>query len=354
MSLYNILLAIQYISIALMLSMCVYISKKWSKPAHGRLFFYTIVTLVNNAGYLALMQAQTEREAVLIWQIIYICRAWIPYALFIFVLDICSVKKRKTLANVLATVHVLTYVMVLTMRFNPLFYRSYTFVNSGLFPHLVFKYGIWHILYDCLILSYIIIGVRLLILSTIKEQKPRKKKQFLFVTLAVISICSFWMSGLPHIIPDYDMKTLGYTVGAIFFFIAIFYYDILDVKNVTEAVVEQKEEKKDNTPKIEGFGDHDSRVKISLNEVLYFEADAEQVFAYTNEEIYNIKMRLYQVEEISQVAGIIRVSKSHLVNVKMIQSVRPALNSRLYAKMPNGEEILVSRKYAPVLKNAIA
>ncbi|MCR5290311.1 MAG: LytTR family transcriptional regulator [Treponema sp.] len=106
--------------------------------------------------------------------------------------------------------------------------------------------------------------------------------------------------------------------------------------------------------KIEGVGQHDCHVQLPLNDILYFEADAEQVFAYTNKEIYQIKMRLYQVESLSRPTGIIRVSKSHLINSHKIQSVRTALNSRLYARMPNGEDVLVSRKYAPLLKEAMS
>ena len=108
-----------------------------------------------------------------------------------------------------------------------------------------------------------------------------------------------------------------------------------------------------NLKNIEAFGEHDCKVQLKLDEILYFEADAEQVFAYTADEIYQMKLRLYQVESISKTAGIIRASKSYLVNLNKIQSVRTALNSRLYAKMPNGEEVLFSRKYAPVLKEAM-
>mgnify|MGYP002521293569 CR=1 FL=1 len=43
---------------------------------------------------------------------------------------------------------------------------------------------------------------------------------------------------------------------------------------------------------------------------------------------------------------ICRVPKTMLVNINYIISVRPALNGRLYAKMENGEEILITRKYA--------
>ena len=35
-----------------------------------------------------------------------------------------------------------------------------------------------------------------------------------------------------------------------------------------------------------------------------------------------------------------------LVNVEHIISVRTALNGRLYARMENGEEILITRRYA--------
>ena len=109
---------------------------------------------------------------------------------------------------------------------------------------------------------------------------------------------------------------------------------------------------KDST--IEAFGDQNRRAQIPIAETLYFEADAEQVFAYTEKEIFQVHQRLYQVETLSSAAGIIRVSKSHLVNLRKIQSVRTALNSRLYAKMPNGEEVLVSRKYAPAFKERIS
>lgn len=35
-----------------------------------------------------------------------------------------------------------------------------------------------------------------------------------------------------------------------------------------------------------------------------------------------------------------------LVNIEHIISVRTALNGRLYARMENGEEILITRRYA--------
>ena len=52
------------------------------------------------------------------------------------------------------------------------------------------------------------------------------------------------------------------------------------------------------------------------------------------------------MEEKINKRNICRASKTKLVNVEHIISVRTALNGRLYARMENGEEILITRRYA--------
>ena len=87
-------------------------------------------------------------------------------------------------------------------------------------------------------------------------------------------------------------------------------------------------------------------VRIRIEDILYFEAVGELVFAYLETQIYEVKLRLYQIEDRLRGANILRASKSVLVNLEHILSVRPALNGRLYARMENGEDILISRNYA--------
>lgn len=97
---------------------------------------------------------------------------------------------------------------------------------------------------------------------------------------------------------------------------------------------------------ITGYGGNKETLRINIKDILYFEAVGELVFAYTSSKVYEIKMRLYQVEEILRPYKMKRASKSVLINLRKIESVRPALNGRLYAKMLNGEEVLISRQYA--------
>ena len=182
----------------------------------------------------------------------------------------------------------------------------------------------------------------------------------------LVAVC-VWMANL--LAGEFLGKTGLFVVGLsvlVFDFLSytvMYFMEKAESKRLNEKLKALSEKKQELQPDadlinkistIEVFGEHNSKRKIPIAEILYFEADAEQVFAYTAKEIYQVKQRLYQVESLSRVAGIVRVSKSHLINLNKIQSVRTALNSRLYAKMANGEEVLVSRKYAPELKQSIS
>lgn len=101
------------------------------------------------------------------------------------------------------------------------------------------------------------------------------------------------------------------------------------------------------------YGNDKEMLHLQINEILYFEAVGELVFAYTKNHVYELKMRLYQIEESLKADKIMRASKSILLNMHQIKSVRPAMNGRLYAKMVNDEEVLVSRQYAKEIKKAM-
>lgn len=102
-----------------------------------------------------------------------------------------------------------------------------------------------------------------------------------------------------------------------------------------------------------GYGTKKEMYSIQLEDILYFEAVGDLVFAYTGDQVYEIKMRLYQVEDIVQQNGILRASKSFLVNVRKIEKVRSVLNGRFMAVMENGEEVLITRHYAREVMDAI-
>jgi DNA-binding LytR/AlgR family response regulator len=101
-------------------------------------------------------------------------------------------------------------------------------------------------------------------------------------------------------------------------------------------------------------GNIDERIyQFNLSDVFYFEAVDERVFAYTKNESYELKIRLYELENAYSDKNFVRCSKSFIINLMKLESISPALNGRFTAHMKNGEKVIVSRQYVPEMKRAV-
>lgn len=94
-------------------------------------------------------------------------------------------------------------------------------------------------------------------------------------------------------------------------------------------------------------------VQVSPEEIYYFEAVDNRVFLYLEKEVYEVKYKLYELEELLCGTDFFRASKSYIVNLTKVKSISPAFNGRFEAHMKNGETIMVSRQYVPVLKEKL-
>ena len=97
----------------------------------------------------------------------------------------------------------------------------------------------------------------------------------------------------------------------------------------------------------------DRQFEIQVRDVFYIEAVDNKVFIYTKNEVYEIKQKLYELEEMLKDKRFLRVSKSTLINLMKVSSIKPALNGRFTAVLYSGEEMVISRKYVPELKKAL-
>jgi DNA-binding LytR/AlgR family response regulator len=95
------------------------------------------------------------------------------------------------------------------------------------------------------------------------------------------------------------------------------------------------------------------RFEVPVVDLFYAESVDDRVFLYTASDSYEIRMKLYELEDLLKNRSFLRISKSMLVNLMKISSVRPALNGRFSAILKNGEEIIISRKYVPALKQVL-
>ena len=95
------------------------------------------------------------------------------------------------------------------------------------------------------------------------------------------------------------------------------------------------------------------RFEVPVVDLFYAESVDDRLFLYTASDSYEIRMKLYELEGLLKDKCFFRVSKSMIVNLMKITSVRPALNGRFSAALKNGEEVIISRKYVPALKRVL-
>jgi len=99
--------------------------------------------------------------------------------------------------------------------------------------------------------------------------------------------------------------------------------------------------------------DQDSVRRIPLSDIYYFEAVDGKVFAYCKDSVYEVKQKLYKLEELCRDKKCFRASKSTILNIATISYIHPTISARFEAVLDNGERIVISRQYVPVLKNMI-
>ena len=91
--------------------------------------------------------------------------------------------------------------------------------------------------------------------------------------------------------------------------------------------------------------------QVHISDIYYMESVERRTFLYTKDEIYVTDKKLYELEEMLRDAGIIRISKSCLMNMDMLYSIRQLMNSQLEATLLNGEKLIVARTYLKNIKN---
>lgn len=89
---------------------------------------------------------------------------------------------------------------------------------------------------------------------------------------------------------------------------------------------------------------------ISISEILFFETEKTSISAHTADDIYQVKYKLYELEEILP-KKFIRVSKSTIVNIDYIHSIERNLTaSSIIEFKGTHKKVYASRHYYKMLK----
>lgn len=94
--------------------------------------------------------------------------------------------------------------------------------------------------------------------------------------------------------------------------------------------------------------------EIAVMDIYYIEVVDSKSFIYCSKEVYETKEKLYALQGELADKSFLRVSKSTLLNLMKVTAIKPGFNSRFIAVLQNGEEVIISRKYVPALREKLA
>ncbi len=121
-----------------------------------------------------------------------------------------------------------------------------------------------------------------------------------------------------------------------------------DVNRVVEFV-----SRLDDAPTIISGIREDKVELLDQETIVRIYAEDGKVFANTEHGLYQIRLRLYEVEERLDTGKYVRISNSEIVNLKKVKSLDLSFVGTICMELSNGEVSYVSRRYVSKIKKVL-
>lgn len=92
---------------------------------------------------------------------------------------------------------------------------------------------------------------------------------------------------------------------------------------------------------------------VNASDIYYIESVDKQTFVYLEKEVYRTDFRLYQLVEQLGKYGFVQISKSCILNIHCMDSIKPIFNSRMEATLKNSERVYINRNYLSEVKQVL-
>lgn len=107
-----------------------------------------------------------------------------------------------------------------------------------------------------------------------------------------------------------------------------------------------------NGQKISAY--EDGKVHLLLPEnIFYLESVDGATYAYLKDKVCKVQMSLWELAICYENRGFFRCSKSMVLNIYKIRCLKSEPGNRIRATMENGEQVMISRKYAKELRRIL-
>jgi response regulator receiver protein len=93
---------------------------------------------------------------------------------------------------------------------------------------------------------------------------------------------------------------------------------------------------------------------LNLDDIYYFEAVENRVFAYVEKEVYEVNYKLQKLTELLERTSFIQTARTIVLNINKINRVSTLVNGRIGAVLVNGEKMIITRAYAHDFKRKLS
>ncbi len=92
---------------------------------------------------------------------------------------------------------------------------------------------------------------------------------------------------------------------------------------------------------------------LDISRIAYIETVDRRTFVYTENDCYESKLKLYEIDGMLCSNGFLRINKSCIVRLKYIRSLKAELDRKIRITLENSEQLIASRQYADELKKRL-
>ena len=94
-------------------------------------------------------------------------------------------------------------------------------------------------------------------------------------------------------------------------------------------------------------------LRLPQGDFLRFYADGKGVSAQTGEEVYSVRLRLYELEERLDPRRFVRISNSEIINLDRVTAVDLSLTGTIRMTLDGSVQSYVSRRYVKKIKETL-
>ena len=99
--------------------------------------------------------------------------------------------------------------------------------------------------------------------------------------------------------------------------------------------------------------DKGEKFNVFIDAILYIESVDKKTFIYTEKRVLLTEKRLYELEDMLDKRDFFRCSKSTIIHLNKVTKLKPEINRNIIATLVNGENVVISRRYASELKSLL-